>query len=313
MNLERLTSLQPSRSPSRTPARPSTSTSALPARALASRWAPLPAILAGTFMVVLDFFIVNVALPSIQSGRHASAGAIEWIAAGYGLTSAVLLISAGRLGDRLGRRRVVSLGLAFFTLSSAACGTAVDITVAELSIEAFFPADASTAEQMTALYEQQAANIERIVAARARVPHTVLQDACQTAWMRLWIHTEVDLQAGGVVAWLTMVATREAWKRAELREIPAGSWATQGEDLPAGELAEPVGDTPDPFEVAIDHEHRDELRARLLALTQREREYLALQALGLSYKEIAARSGDSERTVQRQILRGAKKFRSDPQ
>jgi EmrB/QacA subfamily drug resistance transporter len=96
----------------------------LQARARASRWAPLPIVLAGTFMVVLDFFIVNVALPSMQARLHASDGAIEWIVAGYSLTSAVLLISAGRLGDRHGRRRMFTLGLALFTLSSAACGLA---------------------------------------------------------------------------------------------------------------------------------------------------------------------------------------------
>ncbi|MGI8716172.1 MAG: MFS transporter [Solirubrobacteraceae bacterium] len=94
------------------------------ARARASRWAPLPIILAGTFMVVLDFFIVNVALPSMQARLHASDGAIEWVVAGYSLTSAVLLVPAGRLGDRYGRRRMFALGLAVFTLSSAACGLA---------------------------------------------------------------------------------------------------------------------------------------------------------------------------------------------
>jgi EmrB/QacA subfamily drug resistance transporter len=94
------------------------------ARARANRWAPLPIVLAGTFMVVLDFFIVNVALPSMQARLHASDGAIEWVVAGYSLTSAVLLIGAGRLGDRHGRRRVFALGLGLFTLSSAACGLA---------------------------------------------------------------------------------------------------------------------------------------------------------------------------------------------
>src|ERR1700735_1521567 len=78
-------------------------------RARASRWAPLPVVLAGTFIVVLDFFIVNVALPSIQPSLDASSGSIEWIVAGYGLTTAILLITAGRLGDRYGRRRVFSI------------------------------------------------------------------------------------------------------------------------------------------------------------------------------------------------------------
>jgi len=89
-----------------------------------SRWAPLPVVLAGTFMVVLDFFIVNVALPSMQSDLHASDGAIEWVVAGYALTSAVLLITAGRLGDQFGRRKMFSAGLALFTVASLACGVA---------------------------------------------------------------------------------------------------------------------------------------------------------------------------------------------
>ncbi len=104
-------------------------------RAAASRWAPLPVVLAATFMVVLDFFIVNVALPSIQSQLRAADGAIEWVVAGYALTSAVFLITAGRLGDRFGRRRVFMLGLALFTLASAACGaagTSTELVIARL-------------------------------------------------------------------------------------------------------------------------------------------------------------------------------------
>jgi MFS family permease len=92
--------------------------------ARASRRLAFPVLLAGTFMVVLDFFIVSVALPSLQRELHAGASSLEWIVAGYALTSTVFLVSAGRLGDRLGHRRVFSLGLALFTLSSAACGLA---------------------------------------------------------------------------------------------------------------------------------------------------------------------------------------------
>src|SRR5436305_9575009 len=88
-----------------------------------SRWT-LPTLLAGVFMVVLDFFIVNVALPSMQSDLHASDSALEWVVAGYACTSAVFVITAGRIGDRFGRRRVFSLGLAAFTVASAACGAA---------------------------------------------------------------------------------------------------------------------------------------------------------------------------------------------
>ena len=110
------------------------STLAIPAGAAsrpaeAGRWAALPVLLAGTFMVVLDFFIVNVALPSMQHDLHAGTGAIEWVVAGFALTSAVFLITSARLGDRIGRRRMFSIGLGVFTLASAACGAAGTPTV----------------------------------------------------------------------------------------------------------------------------------------------------------------------------------------
>jgi MFS family permease len=81
-------------------------------------------ILAGTSMAVLDFFIVNVALPAMQRSLHAGGSTLEWVAAGYALTTAVLLIASGRLGDRYGRRRMFALGLGLFTLASVACGIA---------------------------------------------------------------------------------------------------------------------------------------------------------------------------------------------
>jgi EmrB/QacA subfamily drug resistance transporter len=87
-------------------------------------WGPLLVMLTGTFMTFLDFFIVNVALPSIQGQLHTSPAAIQFVVAGFGLTFAVSLISGGRLGDIYGRRRVFAIGLALFTLASAACGFA---------------------------------------------------------------------------------------------------------------------------------------------------------------------------------------------
>jgi MFS family permease len=90
----------------------------------APRRSPLPVLMCGTFMIVLDFFIVNVALPSMQSELHASASAIEWVVAGYGLSCAVLLVAGGRLGDLYGRRLAFAAGLAVFVAASAACGFA---------------------------------------------------------------------------------------------------------------------------------------------------------------------------------------------
>ena len=81
-------------------------------------------MLSGTFLVVLDFFIVNVALPSMQRELQASAGTLQLVVAGYGLATAAGLITGGRLGDLFGRRRMFMLGLLLFTLASAACGMA---------------------------------------------------------------------------------------------------------------------------------------------------------------------------------------------
>jgi EmrB/QacA subfamily drug resistance transporter len=89
-----------------------------------SQWLPLAVLLAGTTLIVLDFFIVNVALPSIQSDLHAGPSAVEWVVAGYGLTFAVFLLAAGRLGDRGGRRRMFAGGVGVFTAASLLCGIA---------------------------------------------------------------------------------------------------------------------------------------------------------------------------------------------
>jgi EmrB/QacA subfamily drug resistance transporter len=83
-------------------------------------------ILCGTFIYVLDFFVVNIALPGITRSLHAGPAAVEWVVAGYGLSSAVLLVLGGRLGDRFGRRAMFMTGLAGFTLMSALCGIAPD-------------------------------------------------------------------------------------------------------------------------------------------------------------------------------------------
>jgi hypothetical protein len=68
------------------------------------RWLPLPVVLAGTFTVVLDYFIVNVALPSIQSQLKASDSELEWVVAGFACTSAIFMITAGRRQRSADRR-----------------------------------------------------------------------------------------------------------------------------------------------------------------------------------------------------------------
>jgi EmrB/QacA subfamily drug resistance transporter len=84
----------------------------------------LPVVLTGVFITVLDFFIVNVAIPSMQEDLHAGSAAVQWIVAGYGLAYGSGLVLGGRLGDVVGRRRMFMIGLAVFTLASVACGLA---------------------------------------------------------------------------------------------------------------------------------------------------------------------------------------------
>lgn len=105
-----------------------------PGRAADGSAAPAPArlglvvLLAAFFVVTLDFFIVNVALPSMQADLGAGAGAVTAWVTGYAIAMGAFLVLGARLGDRLGRRRMFLRGIATFTLASAACGLAPDPT-----------------------------------------------------------------------------------------------------------------------------------------------------------------------------------------
>lgn len=92
-------------------------------------WAGLAVLLAGAFLPPLDFFIVNVALPSIQADLRAPASTVQLVASGYATAYAVMLITGGRLGDLFGRRNVFVGGMACFAASSALCGFAWSPTV----------------------------------------------------------------------------------------------------------------------------------------------------------------------------------------
>jgi EmrB/QacA subfamily drug resistance transporter len=102
----------------------SASATVTPASLLGHRWWVLAVVVTGFFMTMLDGTIVNVAVPSIQAGLQASDGSVEWVVSGYALAFGLTLIPAGRLGDRLGRRRLFLLGLGGFTLTSLLCAIA---------------------------------------------------------------------------------------------------------------------------------------------------------------------------------------------
>ncbi|MFI6682165.1 MFS transporter [Streptomyces sp. NPDC050485] len=81
-------------------------------------------VLLGAALPLIDFFIVNVALPSMDSDLAAGPALLELVVAGYGVAYAVLLVLGGRLGDMAGRRRLFLIGMAAFGLTSLACGLA---------------------------------------------------------------------------------------------------------------------------------------------------------------------------------------------
>ncbi len=96
------------------------------------KWWTLLAVCVATFMLLLDITIVNVALPSIQTDLNASLSSLQWVVDAYALTLASFLLVFGSLGDRLGRRRIFSIGFGIFTLASLLCGLSNDPTVLNL-------------------------------------------------------------------------------------------------------------------------------------------------------------------------------------
>src|SRR5437899_275487 len=86
-----------------------------------NRWAMVLAVCLGFFMIMLDTTIVYVATPSILSGLHATFDQVLWVFNGYLLAYAVLLVTAGRLGDLWGPRNLFVAGLVLFTAASVLC------------------------------------------------------------------------------------------------------------------------------------------------------------------------------------------------
>jgi EmrB/QacA subfamily drug resistance transporter len=98
-----------------------------------NKWWTLLAVCLGTFMLLLDITIVNVALPDIQRALHSSFSDLQWVVDAYALTLAAFLLTAGSLADMYGRRLLYMIGLAVFTGASALCGFAVSTLMLQLS------------------------------------------------------------------------------------------------------------------------------------------------------------------------------------
>jgi EmrB/QacA subfamily drug resistance transporter len=99
----------------------------------ARRWWALIAICGGTFMLLVDVTIVQVALPRIQHDLHASFTNLQWVIDAYALTLSALILTSGTLADRIGRKRVFTGGVALFTIASLLCGLSDSATLLVLA------------------------------------------------------------------------------------------------------------------------------------------------------------------------------------
>src|SRR5213080_3574429 len=98
------------------------------AQARTNPWLVLVVLTSGFFMILLDTTIVNVAIPAMSAGLNTTLDQILWVLNAYILVYAVLLITAGRLGDLYGQRNLFAIGLFVFTVASALCGISQNAT-----------------------------------------------------------------------------------------------------------------------------------------------------------------------------------------
>jgi len=93
-----------------------------------TKWWTLGVVSVATFMLLLDITVVNTALPAIEEDLGASFTDLQWVVDAYTLTLAAVVLTAGSLADRLGRRRVFAIGLGIFSIASLVAGLASDPT-----------------------------------------------------------------------------------------------------------------------------------------------------------------------------------------
>jgi RNA polymerase sigma factor (sigma-70 family) len=150
------------------------------------------------------------------------------------------------------------------------------------------------------LYVTLAPRVERIVSKEIHAPREVIEDACHHAWTKL-INNSERISRESALPWLVTTAVRQAWRldRQEQRELSLEAVTEETAELPVPSRL------PGPAESAEVHER---LRS-LETLSDRQQRLVWLRAMGLSHVEMAAYTGDTVRTVQRQINRATAQIR----
>lgn len=157
-------------------------------------------------------------------------------------------------------------------------------------------------DQIAAFYLEKATALQRSVRRSVTGPDAMIEDACSYAWCQLLRHPSIQLDVAGF-SWLYIVAKREAFRLSDrARREPA--------------LGEPHELPPTPRQLVSDvsetTERLAEMRERaelLCEISERKRDLVLLHALGYTYTEIAELTGDSPRTIERQLLRGKRAIR----
>jgi MFS family permease len=185
-------------------------------------------LLAGAFLPIADFFIVNVALPTIDRTLHASGPTLELIVAGYGVAYASVLVLGGRLGDRYGRHRLFFSGLVAFILASLACGLSptIDVLIAARIVQG-----AAAAMLVPQVLATAHATLEGERKARALALYGATSG----------IAAVIGQLAGGILVHANIAGT--AWRPIFLINIPLGLavLAVARHVVPATRSEHPVG------------------------------------------------------------------------
>jgi MFS family permease len=167
----------------------------------------LGVLLLGFTLSVTDFFIVNVALPTIGTDLHTSDALLELVVGAYGITYAILLVLGGRLGDSIGRRRLFIGGMAGFTVMSFACGVAPTIGVLLIARALQGAAAALVVPQVLATIQARTVGEER---ARAVGIYGATAGLAMVAGQVL----------GGTITWLNAFGTE--WRGIFMVNVPLG-------------------------------------------------------------------------------------------
>ena len=180
----------------------------------ANQWLAFVILLIGGFLPPVDFFIVNVGLPSIQQGLEATPAQVQLVISGYAAGYAVFLITGGRLGDLYGRRRLFMLSMAGFTAASALCGLAPTAGLLVIARVAEGLAAAMLAPQVLgsirAMYDEPRA----------------LARALSAYGAMMGLAAATGQLGGGVLVWLSPFGL--GWRAIFLVNLPIGAVAMLG-------------------------------------------------------------------------------------